>query len=1009
MITTGKINNTILITGSGLYSISSVVFAGEASGQFREVNGNIYATIPFDSAWGRVRISSSNRGITSYSKFLFVPEPLITGFYPKTGLPLTQINLNGYSFSGVTGVTINNIAAASFTVYSNSGIVVSVPTGNTNGYIKAFGQSGLSFLSSDKFNPSALITGIDKRTLRTGELLTISGVNFLTDILDYDSLYNTCSVSFNGATGKFTVINSLKLTGIVPSLASSGPINLLKSETKDYHYSTFSATVIPSKPIVSNVSRSSGNHLENLIIYGSNFNNVTGIYYKQGSNTFIISNTGIYTVSSTNNNIYTIIPNLYSTGFSEGKTNIEIYASGGVGTGLNIFHLRGDPFITGFFPFGKENDIIRISGTNLYSDSKIHFNSESNQPLYVITGSSDNTYLDILIPGKNLKNNLIVVNNKKSTLFSTGYFTHVETPSISGYTPSSGFWGDQILITGTGFDLITGVHLNNASSNYTVVGDTGIYFQVPSGVLDSFIKVYNVAGNVFSSSALNVLAPAPIINSYYPTSVPVVSGKLTFSGSYLEYVTGIIFSGASGKFTTSNFLIDSGKNITVYPPYGSLSQKIGLKNESFETFTSSGVTILYPPTVTGCSHEYALPYTQVILSGINFSGTDFYFKSYNNDLIKSTGTQISSANVATTFIPEKIISEYIYSSGNGFLNGSNILFKPLPKIISSTLTGNSSIGSRFTFDCINGYEITGFLVSGSGQHFNIIDSYSDLTFNYPNENYVTISGYINGQFYGTGNLYPIHSGWNNFSTNVSSIFSGTKFISGINITGGIPTISGFEPRIGSYYTPILISGTNLKRVENVILSGKYFGDSEFSNIQSFKAVSDKFITGILGNVLDVITEDAEIKLRRQDWISNGIGDIYLPYPKTSETSITYLKQPHFSSILPSITEMSIFTGTHINITGYHFQSLSGAFLRDSFGSKININLASYGTNWGSPALNSEFIWVDVPSDPYIQDRVYDLCVINNANMTGMITGLKVYNYRDVVNLNDLETKIYIFS
>jgi len=1011
MVTTGNINETISITGSGLFQISAVVFAGEASGDFREVNKNIFVTVPKDSAWGRVRIESASRNLTSYSKFLFVPSPIITGFYPLTGLPNSIINVRGYAFSGVTGITVNNLNVSSFSVLSNSGISFSLPSGNTKGFIKLFAQSGLTCLSSDKIQPFAYISGLDRRNASTGDALTISGSNFLTDIIHYNSVNNSCYVSFNGATGEFKVINSIKLTGSVPENASSGPVNILKSNTYDFHPSSFSLNIIPPTPVVSNVYPSSGNVLNNLIIYGSNFKNVTGIDFCQGTGKFTVSNTGAFSSSSLNNTIYLNVPNLYSGAlpFNEGKVSIKVFASGGIGSGYNVFHLKGAPTISGFYGYGQENDTLRISGSNLYLDSVIYFNSLNYIPVYPITGSDNNAYLDISVPGRYVKNNNIIINNGNSIIVSTGVFSYVDKPSISGFSPLSGLWGSSISIYGTGFDLVTGVSLNDQSANFTSVNDTGINIQIPSGILNSYIKVKNAMGESVSSGYLIVVPPSPVINSYYPNPV-VVSEALTFSGNYLNYVTGIVFSGRSGLFTVSNFY-SSGNTLYTFVPNGAISQRVYLRNKGFETGTSGSITILYPPKVTGVYPSKALPSEILTLSGENFSGCNFYFKKYDGNLISSTGTNIVNSELATTYVPYGIVTDYISVSGNNKFRNSNIVFNPLPKIISSTLTGNSFIGSQFSFKLINGYEVTGFLVSGSGEHFNIIDKYSDLSFGYDEQslNYVKITGYINGQFYGTGNLYPIFSGWTDFNSNISSEFSGAKFISGIRITGGISTISGFSPRIGSFNTLISISGTNLKRVENVILSGKYLLSSEFSNIQSFKAVSDKLITGILGNIVDVIVEDAEIKLRRQDWLSNGIGDINLPYPKTSETSISYLKQPYFSNISPNPRKMSIFTGTNITLSGQNFQAITSGFLRDAFGNRYDCVVHSPNTSWGSPATNTESIKFTIPTLTSLTDKTYDLCILNTAGITGLYSGVKVYDYYDVSNLNDLETKIYVFS
>lgn len=64
------------------------------------------------------------------------PIPTITSFNPTTVCPGESINIAGTNFAGATGVSINNLAVASYTVNSSTSITAILLSGNTSGIVK---------------------------------------------------------------------------------------------------------------------------------------------------------------------------------------------------------------------------------------------------------------------------------------------------------------------------------------------------------------------------------------------------------------------------------------------------------------------------------------------------------------------------------------------------------------------------------------------------------------------------------------------------------------------------------------------------------------------------------------------------------------------------------------------------------------------------------------------------------------------------------------------------------
>ncbi len=133
--------SSVTITGTGFTGASQVWFGSTAATSFR-VNSStsITATAPAGSdstGWVDVRVVSNNEESATTTADQFVYGPTITSLSPTSG-PVdggTQITLTGTGFKsdgGVASVLVNNLAATSVTVSSDTSLTAVVPAA-TNG------------------------------------------------------------------------------------------------------------------------------------------------------------------------------------------------------------------------------------------------------------------------------------------------------------------------------------------------------------------------------------------------------------------------------------------------------------------------------------------------------------------------------------------------------------------------------------------------------------------------------------------------------------------------------------------------------------------------------------------------------------------------------------------------------------------------------------------------------------------------------------------------------------
>lgn len=146
--------------------------------------------------------------------------PIVSSFSPATGPFGTAVTILGSSFSAATQVAFNGIAAASFTITSDTEIHVEVPAGATTGKISVANSGGIG-TSADDFivtpSPPPSISSFNPTSGVVGTLVTITGANFI----------GATQVTFNGvAAGSFTVFSNASLTASVPAGASTGVIGV---------------------------------------------------------------------------------------------------------------------------------------------------------------------------------------------------------------------------------------------------------------------------------------------------------------------------------------------------------------------------------------------------------------------------------------------------------------------------------------------------------------------------------------------------------------------------------------------------------------------------------------------------------------------------------------------------------------------------------------------------------------------------------------------------------------
>lgn len=147
--TVGYPGTAVTIGGSGFTSATDVMFNGVSvgAGNFTiNSDAQITTAVPDGASTGFISVVNPGGSGSSSNPFTVPtgPEPIITGFFPKSGPVGTMVTLVGINFTGATSVQFNGLSA-SFTVISDTKITTTVPAGATKGRIKVTTPAGKAF------------------------------------------------------------------------------------------------------------------------------------------------------------------------------------------------------------------------------------------------------------------------------------------------------------------------------------------------------------------------------------------------------------------------------------------------------------------------------------------------------------------------------------------------------------------------------------------------------------------------------------------------------------------------------------------------------------------------------------------------------------------------------------------------------------------------------------------------------------------------------------------------
>lgn len=607
--------DTVTITGNNFTGLNFVGFGNIPATSFTLVSPTTIKAVVGSGETGKIHVVTSGGGSTfSATNFTHTTPASITSFSPKTGRDGDVITITGVNLSSVNSVRIGGVESQ-FKIQSPTTILATVYYG-ASGKISANPGSGFIYSADDftyispitikSFSPTTGVPG-DKVTIIGTDFGRVAGVKFggvpaasyTNSSLGYEhtSIPDTIVATLGqGATGKIT----LNTSGNVVTITSATDFTFLQA------------------PAITSFAPATAAQGDTITITGNNFTGATKVMFGTAPAAY-------FAVTSPTSILAKVVSD---TGVG-GKISISVTTPYGTTSSATKLTIIPPPTVQSFTPSsGGRNTQISITGNHLNGTNHVYIGGVEIRIIQVTATS--------IVAGGNIANSGNITFTASGGTGNAGYFTYLNQPSITSFSPAQAALGDTITITGTNFTGVTNVTFGGVpAASFAVVSPTSIFAKVGSGASGK-ITIISPDGKATSATDLTFLL-TPLITSF----TPAAAGQgvtVTITGSNFKNLTGVSFGGVP----STSFKALSATSITAIVPNTATSGNIEVTTTVGKA-TTGGFTFLPKPVITSFSPARAASGDTVIITGTNFN--DVTAVRFNNVVPAQSFTVVSSTSI----------------------------------------------------------------------------------------------------------------------------------------------------------------------------------------------------------------------------------------------------------------------------------------------------------------------------------------------------------------------------
>jgi hypothetical protein len=402
-------------------------------------------------------------------------------------------------------------------------------------YVRSYitNEKGTVYGNPISFAPLVIsLLNISPSTGKVGDTISINGNNF-------DPIITNNTVQFyyyyNYYTAKIVEASRTRLRVVVPSINSVYYDSFCDIKVTTGNQSSTLTDVFSFLSSVTGFSPKTGSFGTTISITG-NFLGQTSVMFDNSTISYYSSDRTIINVSVP----YTITSKRFKIYVVSGSTKMEVPGGEFVMNNLTA---------TSFSPAKvTPGNSLTIYGSNFNSSSSynaVFIGSTKISNVYAYSGS-----FSVTVPQMGSGNYNVSVTNGLDTVKIPGTLS-VVTPVITGISPTSGYWGTDLTITGHNLNTnYSYVYFNNSSSTAYTYDSTTYKVKIPVGYTPGTYTIGLNNGGTQILSPTNFTILAPTLTSITPTNGTVG--------------TGVIITGEGFGTSTSNVVVKFGSiNATV--------------------------------------------------------------------------------------------------------------------------------------------------------------------------------------------------------------------------------------------------------------------------------------------------------------------------------------------------------------------------------------------------------------------------------------------------------------
>lgn len=499
-------------------------------------------------------------------------SPRIIGFSPSVGGEQSGLTITGTNLTNVNVVAIGGIPVANFQVLNSTTINVVVGAVASGPIQIGSPTGGAASDSTFTFIPAPRIFNAAPNPAGLGVPITINGENFT----------NTNFLSIGGVMipqNQFAVaMGGNAITTTVPINAAN---HIVTIATLGGTAVSTNALVLLPPPTIMSMTPAIASTGQTILLFGQNFVGVQSVRFGATSAQFTVNSPTRITVT---------VPARLTTGATQ--VFITVQAGNGTATTATQFAYAEFPLgpISGIDPLrivviSEIKDKIttlggrvRVTGANLELIQRITLTTSvgATTGSYILSSSAAMT---VLIPTTGLLEGstatlssapvLLDVLGAYNRVVINNAFTVLGVPKVLTVSPADADGGQEITLSGTGMNLVTGITIGGTVATFRIIDSTRIVVVVPYTLSSDSLRIPAAGAIGITSQGGVISTAATIVNSALAGGQPIITGFTPQSGApgTEVIITGFNLTSVRdvfiGGLPVSSFVINSPTRITV--------------------------------------------------------------------------------------------------------------------------------------------------------------------------------------------------------------------------------------------------------------------------------------------------------------------------------------------------------------------------------------------------------------------------------------------------------------